>query len=99
MTEFCGDVEHGRLPAYSFIQPRFLPNTNSYHPDKGAPAVKRGEILVNDIYQAIRRSNAITGSNYLNALLVITFDEGGTTFDHVPPPATVSPDGVPRPAS
>ena len=95
MTEFYDDVENGRLPAYSFIQPRFLLNTNSYHPDKGAPAVKRGEILVNDVYQAIRQSNSVTGSNYLNTLLVITFDEGGTTFDHVPPPPAVSPDGVP----
>ena len=95
MTEFYDDVENGRLPAYSFIQPRFLLDTNSYHPDKGAPAVKRGEILVNDIYQAIRQSNSVTGSNYLNTLLVITFDEGGTTYDHVPPPPAVSPDGVP----
>jgi phospholipase C len=95
MTEFYDDVENGTLPAYSFIQPRFLLDTNSYHPDKGAPAVKRGEILVNDIYQAIRQSNSVTGSNYLNTLLVVTFDEGGTTFDHVPPPAATSPDGTP----
>jgi len=95
MTEFYDDVLNGRLPAYSFIQPRFLLDTNSYHPDKGAPAVKRGEILVNDIYQAIRQSNSVIGSNYLNTLLVITFDEGGTTYDHVPPPPGVSPDGQP----
>lgn len=95
MTEFYDDVENGRLPAYSFIQPRFLLDTNSYHPDKGAPAVKRGEILVNDVYQAIRQSNSVTGSNYLNTLLVVTFDEGGTTYDHVPPPPAVSPDDVP----
>ena len=95
MIDFYADVEAGLLPAYSFIQPRFLLNTNSYHPDKGAPAVKRGEILVNDIYQAIRQSNSASGSNYLNTLLVITFDEGGTTFDHVPPPPATSPDGEP----
>jgi phospholipase C len=95
MTEFYDDVENGTLPAYSFIQPRFLLNTNSYHPDKGAPAVKRGEILVNDIYQAIRQSNSVTGSNYLNTLLVVTFDEGGTTFDHVAPPSATPPDGRP----
>ncbi len=91
MTRFYEDVENGRLPAYSFIQPRFVFQTNSYHPDKGAPAVKRGEILVNDIYQAIRQSNSIGGSNFLNTLFIITFDEGGTTFDHVPPPAATPP--------
>jgi phospholipase C len=95
MTEFYDDIENGTLPAYSFIQPRFLLDTNSYHPDKGAPAVKRGEILVNDIYQAIRQSNSPTGSNFQNTLLVVTFDEGGTTYDHVPPPTATSPDGTP----
>ena len=91
MTSFYDDVEGGNLPDYSFIQPRFVLETNSYHPDKGAPAVKRGEILVNDVYQAIRQSNSTTGSNFLNTLLVITFDEGGTTYDHVPPPAAAPP--------
>ena len=91
MTKFFDDVENGKLPPYSFVQPRFVLNTNSYHPDKGAPAIKRGEILVNDIYQAIRQSNSATGSNYLNTLFVITFDEGGTCYDHVVPPPAVPP--------
>ncbi|SLM49403.1 protein of unknown function [Nitrospira japonica] len=91
MTSFYDDVESGNLPDYTFIQPRFLLDTNSYHPDYGAPAVKRGEILVNDVYQAIRNSNSPNGSNYLNTLLIITFDEGGTCFDHVPPPQATPP--------
>ncbi|BCA56423.1 hypothetical protein W02_35630 [Nitrospira sp. KM1] len=91
MTSFYDDVENGTLPDYTFIQPRFLLETNSYHPDYGAPAVKRGEILVNDIYQAIRNSNSPNGSNWLNTLFIITFDEGGTCYDHVPPPTAVPP--------
>lgn len=91
MGKFYDDVEAGNLPDYTFIQPRFVLETNSYHPDKGAPAVKRGELLVNDVYQAIRQSNSASGSNYTNTLLVITFDEGGTTYDHVAPPKATQP--------
>lgn len=91
MTSFYDDVAAGSLPDYTFIQPRFLLETNSYHPDYGAPAVKRGEMLVNDVYQAIRNSNSPNGSNYLNTLLIVTFDEGGTCFDHVPPPQALEP--------
>ncbi|MBI3927809.1 MAG: hypothetical protein HY319_19870 [Armatimonadetes bacterium] len=91
MVGFYVDVEAGALPDYSFIQPRFLFMNNSYHPDYGAPACLRGEVLVNDIYQAIRMSNNANGSNFLNTLFVITFDEGGTCFDHVPPPPVVAP--------
>lgn len=91
MASFYDDVLNGSLPAYSFIQPRFVLENNSYHPYNGAPAVKRGEILLNDIYQAIRQSNSTSGSNYLNTLLVVTFDEGGTCYDHVPPGSAVPP--------
>ena len=91
MGHFYDDVKAGTLPRYSWVQPRLIVNQNSYHPDAGAAGVKRGEILLNDIYQAIRQSNNPNGSNYLNTLLVVTFDEGGTCYDHVPPPAAVPP--------
>lgn len=92
MHHFYDIVERGELPDYTFVQPRFVIDTNSYHPDKGAPAIRRGEVLVNDVYQAIRNSSNAKGSNYLNTLLIITFDEGGTCFDHVPPPGAKPPD-------
>lgn len=91
MHHFYDDVKAGTLPRYSWVQPRLIRDQNSYHPDAGAAGVKRGEILLNDIYQAIRQSNNPNGSNYLNTLLVITFDEGGTCYDHVPPPSAVPP--------
>lgn len=94
--DFWDDVENGRLPDYAFVEPRFFPDDNSYHPEHGAPAVKRGEVLLNDVYTAIRRSNTANGSNYQNTLFVVTFDEGGTCFDHVPPPSATPPgDGYP----
>src|ERR1700691_3544332 len=33
-----------------------------------------------------------SGSNYLNTLLLIAFDEAGGTYDHVPPPPAPPPD-------
>ena len=46
-------------------------------------------------------SSSDRGSNYLNTTLLVTFDEHGGTFDHVPPPAAVpqtarrsGPDGL-----
>ena len=52
-----------------------------------------GEDLLARIYNAIRGSSAAEGSNYLNTTLLVTFDEHGGTYDHVPPPAGVPPDG------
>jgi phospholipase C len=51
-----------------------------------------GEELLARIYNAIRSSSAAEGSNHLNTTLLVTFDEHGGTYDHVPPPAAVPPD-------
>jgi phospholipase C len=52
-----------------------------------------GEDLLARIYNAIRDSCSPTGSNHLNTTLLVTFDEHGGTYDHVPPPTAVPPDG------
>ncbi|HYB47549.1 MAG TPA: alkaline phosphatase family protein, partial [Streptosporangiaceae bacterium] len=49
-----------------------------------------GEDLLARIYHAIRSSTA-NGSNHLNTTLLVTFDEHGGTYDHVPPPTAVPP--------
>lgn len=91
MKAYYDDVESGSLPDYAFIEPRLFFNDNSYHPLDGPTATKRGEMLLNDLYQALRQSNSPTGSNYQNTLLMVTFDEGGTCYDHVAPPAATPP--------
>jgi phospholipase C len=90
------------LPSYSFIEPNFMCSTtygpeNDEHPafatlNTGAPTnVLYGEALIYSVYQALKAS-----PNWDSTLLVITFDEHGGCYDHVPtpPPPTVSPDGV-----
>ena len=76
-----------RLPAYSFVEPRFTPEPgllkidypSDYHPPHN---VCRGEQFLADVYQAVRNSPYRD-----QILLVITFDEHGGCYDHVPPPS------------
>lgn len=91
MQLFHEDAAAGKLPDYAFIEPRLFFDDNSYHPLDGAIAAKRGEVLLNDVYQTIRQSNSPTGSNFQNTLFMVTFDEGGTCYDHVPPPLATPP--------
>jgi phosphoesterase family protein len=51
-----------------------------------------GEELLAGNYTAIRAGTA-DGSTHLNTTLLVTFDEHGGTYDHVPPPAAVPPSG------
>jgi phospholipase C len=84
MDEFYRDARTGRLPAYSFIEPRLFYNHNDAHPpivelgSKVFPSsVLAAEILLNNVYNAVRTSSSRNGNNYQNTALLITFDEHG----------------------
>jgi phospholipase C len=99
--EFMTSVKKGTLPSYSFVEPRY----NNYfdharqkayfatdqHPPND---IGHGENLIADIYEAIRKSPL-----WNDTLFVITYDEHGGFYDHVPPPAGVpptKPNGAPK---
>ena len=108
MKQFYLDVQSGDLPAYSFVEPRMIFNHNDMHPPYGALAtgdvdgvdltnsalsdVRAGEVLLHEIYSAIRTSATPGRSKADNTLLLVTFDEHGGTYDHVSPPNATPPD-------
>jgi phospholipase C len=100
--QFLQDCADGSLPTYSFIEPNLLYGHNDMHPAFGAlfpgtaidppSSLLGGEALLAKIYRAIQSSRSDIGSNAWNTLLVVTFDEHGGTYDHVPPPLAPPPD-------
>lgn len=99
MDDFYRDAKSGRLPAYSFIEPRFFFNHTDAHPpfqelgkNPWPSSVLGAERLLNDVYNAVRTSKSKDGSNWQNTLLLVTFDEHGGCYDHVPPPAAAPPE-------
>ena len=68
----------GTLPTYSFIEPSFTIDPNDEHPPHD---VRLGEQFIHDVYQAVS-----TGKDWAQTLLLITYDEHGGCYDHVPPP-------------
>jgi phospholipase C len=98
MDRFFADVAQGTLPRYSFIEPRMFRNHNDQHPPAIVgnklqhSSVLAGELLIHQIYSAIRESNSERGSNFANTLFIITYDEHGGCYDHVAPPLVPQPD-------
>jgi phospholipase C len=113
MQRFYEDAAAGRLPAYAFIEPRLIFDHNDMHPPvpsfefhdtAGGPVVvgavdyiRAGEKLLHVVYTAVRTSATPSGSNALNTMLLVTFDEHGGCYDHVPPPAAVPPGALTDP--
>jgi len=98
--DFIKDAKKNKLPAFSFVEPRYNDlstpgeffGASDQHPDHN---MRLGERVVNDVYKAIT-SNKQT---WESTLLVITYDEHGGLYDHVPPPETVNPGDKPTDAT
>jgi phospholipase C len=76
-----------KLPAYSFIEPRFLAELFSWPSDYHPPHnICRGETFLARVYESVKNSP------YRDKIfLIVTFDEHGGCYDHVPPPAGAAP--------
>jgi len=84
-TDFQAAAANGTLPAYTFLEPSWDAAGNSQHPNYN---VALGEQLIHDVYYAL-----YNGPNWSQTLLIITYDEHGGCYDHVPPPlGAVPPD-------
>lgn len=106
LDDFVDDVRHDRLPAYSFLEPCHDGRlSNSQHPgnndDNSRPRgeglwdFQRGENLLIEIYEALRSRPDV----FDRTVLLITYDEHGGLYDHVPPPTdAVAPEPFGRPA-
>jgi phospholipase C len=97
MNRFFRDSAEGKLPRYAFVEPRLMFNHNDMHPPVRIAgksfhsSVLAGDALIHEVYDAVRRSESPKGNNWQNTLLMITFDEHGGCYDHVPPPVAVPP--------
>lgn len=83
------ELKDGAFPyQYVFIEPSYYAldsfrKSSSQHP---LADVRDGERLVKKVYEAVRGS-----PHWEDALLVITWDEHGGFYDHVPPPRATPP--------
>ena len=100
--QFLQDAADGNLPVYSFVEPNLLFGHNDMHPAFDAlfpdapmdppSSLLGGEALLARIYDAVRSMPADGASNPYNTTLLVTFDEHGGLYDHVPPPLVPPPD-------
>jgi phospholipase C len=82
-SDFQNACAAGSLPTYTFLEPSWESTGNSQHPNYN---VALGEQLIHDVYYALRE-----GPGWNQTLLIITYDEHGGCYDHVPPPLGATP--------
>jgi phospholipase C len=92
-TDFAARVnDPGFKDAYVFIEPHYghvlsdgrnFKCGNSQHP---LDDVTRGEKLLKDVYETVRKS-----PHWMNSALIVLYDEHGGFYDHAAPPAATPP--------
>ncbi|XP_010258490.1 PREDICTED: non-specific phospholipase C4-like [Nelumbo nucifera] len=93
-VEFKSHCKEGKLPNYVVIEQRYfdliLLPANDDHPPHD---VSQGQKFVKEVYEALR-----TSPQWNEILFIITYDEHGGFYDHVPTPTGVpSPDDIASP--
>src|SRR5262249_10817083 len=85
-SQFLADAAAGRLPAVSFVDPRFTldpgSDGNDDHPNSD---IRAGDGFLAQTFQAVANS-----SLWSSTVMIVTYDEWGGFFDHVAPPRAVA---------
>ena len=83
IDNFVTHAQDGNLPDYSFIEPSFVLEPSDQLPPH---PLWKGEELIARVYDAI-----FSGPCWDKTLLIVTYDEHGGCYDHVPPPTHATP--------
>ncbi|ABF39736.1 Phospholipase C [Candidatus Koribacter versatilis Ellin345] len=93
ISQYFDDVKNGKLPQVAFIETGVETSdeggTSSLdeHPDAN---IQKGAAYVAKIINAL-----MTSSSWKDSAFILTYDEGGGNYDHVPPHSAAVPDSTP----
>jgi phospholipase C len=97
LDQYFTDLSAGTLPSVAFVETGYFEgldeHTSNINPALGAAApvnIQAGAAHVARIINALMKS-----SSWKDSVFLFVFDEGGGAYDHAPPIAVPSPDGIP----
>ena len=89
VSQFFVDAQAGMLGQLNFVDPKLgsgFYDRNDFHPPGD---VQEGQKFLADVVKAVTQS-----PQWPHTALIVTFDEHGGIYDHVPPPKACAPDGL-----
>lgn len=93
ISQYFSDVSAGKLPDVAMIEGGYATGRDEHPSDYDTPVtgnIQVGSKYVSGIINALMRS-----PSWKSSVFILSFDEGGGFYDHVPPQPAVSPDGIP----
>jgi phospholipase C len=84
-TQFLSDAQSGNLPSVALIEGGY----NSGRDEHPINNVQTGANYVSSLINGLMAS-----PSWKDTVFILTYDEAGGLYDHVPPQPTVNPDGI-----
>jgi phospholipase C len=83
-AQFFDDAKAGKLPQFSFIDPNY-----DRQSQENPQNIVVGEAFLARVVHAVA-----SGPGWDRTILIVTYDEHGGYYDHVPPPVALAPDDI-----
>ena len=77
---FAALARSGNLPSVSFIEPHYMDYPPDSFCDEAPSDIRKGQIFIRDLVETL-----VASPKWDKTLLIITYDEHGGFYDHVPP--------------
>lgn len=84
-SQFATDAANGTLPSVALIESGSSSQLDEHPPNP----VQKGEVYAASLVNALLNSQS-----WIDSVFILTWDENGGFYDHVPPLDTVNPDGI-----
>jgi len=89
ISQYLIDAQLGQLPQVSFVDPIFLGPVNVENDEHPPANVQVGQKFAATVINTLMKS-----PNWSSSALILTYDEHGGYYDHLPPPRAPKPDGI-----
>jgi phospholipase C len=85
VSQFLSDAQNGTLPQVALIEGGYESGLDEHPNDNVQAGAQYVASLVNGFMSSV---------SWNDSVFILTFDEGGGLYDHVPPQPAVNPDGI-----
>ena len=91
ISQYFTDLKNGTLPQVALIEPASSAGLDEHGSDSDQYPIniQLGAQYVESLINAL-----MTSSSWKDSAFILSYDEGGGIYDHVPPHSAVSPDGI-----
>jgi phospholipase C len=87
VSQYLKDVQNGTLPSVAFIEAGYM-SSRDEHPNS-TTNIQTGAAYAESLITPLMSS-----VSWKDSVFILTYDEAGGTYDHVPPQPAVNPDGI-----